>query len=238
MHEAMQSSSEEGFRLCHGHTSSTAKLLLFTLSVVFAPAPPALATDDFYPNQQFVKYEKDSVSLAFTNLRAAEAAYLMRSTTGIAITLPTSTQTKLINLRLERAKVDHAVRSLLTALDLNNAFLLYDRDGRLTGVIALETAVETVSTPEPTRQEKRNATYRDLTVKEFDSMLRDLGRWTELSAHEQRTIHGRLKTIAPSKVRDQLIKEYVRKVLEVSEGSTTTDEDDARSTSATQARSQ
>ncbi|MGH7828091.1 MAG: hypothetical protein ACREQ7_23290 [Candidatus Binatia bacterium] len=207
-------------------------LALLTLSLFFPPIPRALATDDSYPSQQFVKYDKDSVSLAFSNLRAAEAAYLMRSTTGIAITLPPSSRTKVINLTLERANMDQAIRSLLTALELNNSFLVYDRDGRLTGVIALEKVASEATASD---QEKKETSYRELTVKELESILRDFGRWSELGAEEQKTIHARLKTIPPSRIRDQVIRAYVRQVLEVPDDSSAADESPPKRTAATQA---
>jgi hypothetical protein len=215
------------------HSSKLAKLFLLTLALPAAPSA-VFAIDDLFPNQQFVRYEKDSVSLAFSNLRAAEAAYLMQSSTGIAITLPTSAQTRLINLTLERANVHQTVRALLAALDLNNSFLVYDRDGRLIGVIALEKVVRPHAEAEISPGEKRRTTYRELTAKEFESILRDLGRWTELTAQEQKLIHGRLKTIPPSKLRDQIIKEYVRQVLDVAEHASTGSEEHLRHTSNTQ----
>lgn len=209
-------STDRGVGSRRGHRLRAAKLILLALPLFFPSLPAAMASDDSYPHQQFVKYDKDSVSLAFSNLRAAEAAYLMRSTTGIAITLPVATQSKTINLTLHGANVDQAVRSLLTALELNNSFLVYDRDGRLTGVIALEkAAIQAISQPQASVEDRKNTGYRELSVKELESILRDFGRWSELTAEEQKAIQARLKTIPPSKVREQVIREYVRQVLEV-----------------------
>jgi hypothetical protein len=212
------------FRLGQRHESRTANVLLLALSLAFAPAAPTFATDDFAPAQQFVKYDNDSVSLGFSNLRAVEAASLMRSSTGIAITLPPSTHNKLVTLRLQGAKIDQAVHSFLAALDVTNSFLVYDK-GRLTGVVALESVARPSPVSETSGEDKRKTNHRELTVKEADSILRDIRRWSDLTAEEQKTIHARLKTIPPSRVRDQVIAEYVRRVLEVPEYSLVTDED-------------
>jgi hypothetical protein len=209
---------------------------LLALPLFFAFLPAAMATDDSFPSQQFVKYDKNSVSLAFNNLRAAEAAYLMRSTTGISIILPISTQSRTISLTLQDANVDQAVRSLLTALELNNSFLVYDRDGRLTGVIALEkAAIQPASEPQGPEEEMKNTSYRELSVKELESILRAFGRWKELTAEEQKAIQARLKTIPPSKVREQVIREYVRQVLEVREASAAGEEEPSTDMAMTQA---
>jgi hypothetical protein len=234
MNEIVHSINDRGSWSWPPRSSRTAELLLLTFTLLSAPAA-AFENDDLYPNQQFVKYDNNSVSLAFSNLRAAEAAYLMRTSTGIAITLPTSAQTKLINLTLERANVDQAVRSLLTALDLNNAVLVYDRDRRLTGVIALETVVRPNPGAEISPEDRRKTNYRELTSKEFESIVRDLGRWNELTAQEQKLLHGRLKTIPPSKLREQIINEYVRQVLEVAEHASTSGEEPLRHAPSTQA---
>lgn len=199
--------------------SNAVKIVLIMLSsVIYMSSFPVMADDDLYPYRQYVKYDSDGVSFAFSDLRASDAAQLVRATTGVAITLPTSTQSKTINLRLKKAKVDQAVRSLLKALELNNSFLVYDRDGRLTDVVALEKTVShPVSEARSTEEDKPKNDLRKLTSEERDSLLRDFGRWTDLSAEERDAIHARLRMIPPSKERDQIVKEYLRQVLGLSE---------------------
>jgi hypothetical protein len=215
MNEAVRSSNSR-FHLCWGHSSIAAKVLLLTIALLLAPLARVFAIDPFYPDQQFVKYEKDNISIAFRNLRASEAASLMRSTTGIAISLPASIERKTINLTLHGEKLDQAVRYLLKALELNNSFLIYDGAGRLTSVVALEkTAILSIS--QESEEGKKKTSYRELNMNELESILRDFGRWSELTAEEQKAIHARFKTIPPSRVRDQIIKEYVRQVLEVAD---------------------
>jgi hypothetical protein len=215
MHEAVRSSNNAR-RLSFGHSSRAAKVLLLIIALLLVPLARVFAIDDFYPDQQFVKYEKDNVSIAFTNLRASEAASLMRSTTGIAISLPASIERKTINLTLHGEKLDQAVRYLLKSLELNNSFLIYDGAGRLTRVVALEkAAIRSIS--QESEDDKKKTSYRELNVNEVESILRDFGRWSELTAEEQKTIHARLKTIPPSRVRDQIVQEYVRQVLEVAD---------------------
>lgn len=215
--DSFDSCARRGVRRRRSNAARAVKLVpMMLLALLGISLSAALADDDYYPYQQFVKYDNDSVSVAFSNMRAAEAAYLIRSTIGVTITLPSSTRSKTINLRLEGAKVDQAVRSLLTALELNNSFLVYDPDGRLTGVIALETAVsQPISESQPSEDDKNKTKHQEMTSTERDSLLRDFGRWSELTAEERDSIHARIQTIPPSEDRDQLIKEYIRQVLGV-----------------------
>jgi hypothetical protein len=200
---------------------SRIKVLFAALFLVYLFPAPALTSDDIFPEQQFLKYDQDGVSVAFNNLRAADAAQWMRSTTGVAIRLPTSAQTKPVNLRLEGARVDYAVHSLLTALQLNNAFLVYDPDGRLTGVIALEKTVSRPSTEIAPTEENKKKTSSELTTQERESLLKEFARWSEISAEEQKSIQTRLKEIPPSKERDQVIKDYLRLTLGIAEEQST-----------------
>ena len=200
---------------------SRIKVLFATLFLVYLFPAPASPSDDIFPEQQFLKYDQDGVSVAFNNLRAADAAQWMRSTTGVAIRLPTSAQTKPINLRLEGARVDYAVHSLLAALQLNNAFLVYDPDGHLTGVIALEKTVSRPSTEIAPAEENKQKTSSELTTQERESLLKEFARWAEISAEEQKSIQTRLKEMPPSKERDQLIKDYLRLTLGIPEEQST-----------------
>ena len=208
-------------RLSRRYHLSRIKVLFAALFLVYLFPAPALTSDDIFPEQQFLKYDQDGVSVAFNNLRAADAAQWMRSTTGVAIRLPTSAQTKPVNLRLEGARVDYAVHSLLTALQLNNAFLVYDPDGRLTGVIALEKTVSRPSTEIAPTEENKKKTSSELTTQERESLLKEFARWSEISAEEQKSVQTRLKEIPPSKERDQLIKDYLRLTLGIAEEQST-----------------
>jgi hypothetical protein len=192
------------------------KLSQVILAVLFwASASTVVADDDSSFFQQYVKYDKNSVSLSFSNLRATDATYLILSTTGVSITLPNSSQKKTVTLKLDGAKLDEAVNSLLGALEINNSFSLYDHDGRLTQVIALEKAAHPHVTQADSQKETSKTNFRDLTAAEQNSILRDFARWKELTDEEQRSIHERLKTIPPSRTRDQIIREYIRQVLQL-----------------------
>jgi hypothetical protein len=201
----------------YGSGAKAAKLLLVTVSLLTFPSP-GLTNDDADPDQQYIRYDNENVSVALNNVRAVDAALLMRSTTGVAITLPSSTISKTINLRFESAKVDYAVRTLLTVLQLNNSFSVYDGDGHLTEVIALDKAAShTPAEIQPAEEDKKNTVPKELTAQERESLLRDFGRWSEISAEEQKSIHSRLRNLPVSKERDQVIHEYVRLVLGVRE---------------------
>lgn len=179
----------------------------------------AWTQDDFLDYQQYVRYNnQDNISLALTNVRASDAVQLMHSATGVQITLPTPAQSKAVTLALDRARMDQAIESLLMALDLDNSFLVYDRNGHLTGVIALEkeeTQSARDSQPPEEKENKQKPVYKNLTAPEREALVREFRLWPKLSAKDRDSIHARLKTIPPSKERDNLIKEYVRLVLGV-----------------------
>jgi hypothetical protein len=200
------------------YSSSVTNVLFAASFLVYLLPAPALTAEDIFPEQQFLKYDRDGVSVAFNNLRAADAAQWMRSTTGVAITLPTSAQTKPVNLRLEGARIDYAVHSLLTALQLSNSFLVYDPDGHLTGVIALE---KTISRPAaettPSEEDKKKKISKELTEQDREALLRDFDRWSEISTEEQKSIQTRLKEMPASKERDQVVKDYLRLVLGITD---------------------
>jgi hypothetical protein len=205
---------------------SAIELLAAIIALLICMYPSiALTEDDFLPFQQYVRYNNnDNVSLALTNVRASDAVQLMRSATGVRITLPTPTQSKTITLAVDRARMDQAIESLLTALDLDNSFLVYDRDGHLTGVIALDKGkTQSASNSQPPEEnEQQKSEYKNLTAPEREALVREFRLWSKLSAKDRDSIHARLKTIPPSKQRDDLIKEYVRLVLGVRELETET----------------
>lgn len=202
-------------RRCRRHRSYVIAILTALVSLPLCLFPSsALTQDDFLPYQQYVKYNNDSISLALNNVRAGDAVQLMRSTTGVMISLPTSTQSRTITLAVDRARIDQAVESLLTALELNNSFIVYDPDGRLTDVIALEKgAPQSSSHSPPSGERKQKTEYQNLTAHEREALVREFRLWSKLSAEDRESIHARLKTIPASKERDDLIKEYVRLVL-------------------------
>jgi hypothetical protein len=204
-------------RLRRRHGLRSIKVLFAASFLIYLFPAPALTSEEIFPEQQFLKYDREVVSVAFNNLRAADAAQWMRSTTGVAITLPTSAQTKRVNLRLESARVDFAVHSLLTALQLNNSFLVYGPDGHLTGAIALEKTVSRASLEGTFGEENKKQTSSEMTASEREALLRDFARWSEVSPEEQKAIQSRLKAIPASKERDQIVKEYVRLVLGIAE---------------------
>jgi len=201
------------------HDSVAIGILGAVVSLVISIFPlPAYTEDDFLSYQQFVKYDNDNVSVALSNVRASEAAQLMRSATGVMITLPTSTQSKTINLELKRARMEQAIHSLLSALQLNNSFLVYDRDGRLTDVVALEKGEPQIwNESSPSDENQQKTEYKDITAPEREALVREFRLWSKLSEEDRGAIHARLKTIPPSKERDALVKEYVRLVLGLSE---------------------
>ncbi len=218
--EAFHSSDEKDRRCTNRLTfrATVCATVILGLFVWWWPLP-AISNDDLFLSHEFVTYKNESISLAFNNVRAGDAAFLMLSKTGVAITLPTSTHNKTVNLTLQNAKMDEAVHTLLASLELKNSFFVYDLAGRLTTVVALEknislTPPETLSP----KEEENVVKFEELSAPEKEALVRDFRLWSKLSAEDRESIHARLRTIPPSRDRDQLIDEYVRLVLGVSPG--------------------
>jgi hypothetical protein len=57
------------------------------------------------------------------------------------------------------------------------------------------------------------AVVQPLKSEERDTLQKELERWGELKQEERGRIEDRLKTLPPSEEREQLVKEYGRKLL-------------------------
>ena len=164
--------------------------------------------DDFY--KPWVDYRNGEISVAFDHTPIHFALQAFHAKTGLHIIIPRATETKVVNLRLDRYRLEPAVRSLISNIGYNNFALMYDAAGRPNRAVVLSEKAETA---QRTPAQKPAPTELQLTVKERDLLLKELQRWSELSAEARGRIEDRLKILPASENRDQLVKEYGRQVL-------------------------
>lgn len=182
------------------------------MAILLAPfaATPAFAQSgeaDTY--QEWVNIKNGEISVAFnqTPVRFALAAF--HATTGVNIVVPPSTESKTVNLRLDRQPVEPAVRSLISTIGYQNFALVYDKEGRPHSAVVL-------SAPPPAVKNsatKAAAPVAPLTIEERDRLKKELDRWNELKQEERSRIEERLRKVPPSEDREILVREYGRQVL-------------------------
>ena len=172
----------------------------------------ASAQSDADEFRQWVDYRDGEISLDFDGTPLAFALYAIQARTGFQIVIPTSSDARLLNLRLRRQPFEPAIRSLILTIGYENFALLYDDKGRPSRALVLNAQPVVVRTldetakPEPSRQ--------PLSVEERDKLQQDLSRWRELKQEERSKIETRLKSLPANEERDRLMSEYGRQVLE------------------------
>ena len=165
----------------------------------------------FYP--QWVEYRDDHISLAFDQIRVVDALDAIRQKTGFQFTLPSSADSKLLNLRLERSPLEPAVHSLLSSIGFRNFALIYDERGRPKRAVVLGSEVDRAAGVPGESSQTAEPVVQPLDPEERDTLQKGLERWGELKQEERGRIEDRLKTLPPSEEREQLVKEYGRKLL-------------------------
>lgn len=170
--------------------------------------------DAFY--QQWVDYRDGEISVAFTQTPVVVALHVIREKTGLQFFLPPSAESKILNLRLERSRIEPAVLSLLSSIGFRNFALMYDDKGRPNRAVVLGTQVEQSARGAAQSEgaiENAEPPVQPLTAEERDKLQKDLVRWHELKQEERGRIEDRLKSMPSSEDRDQLVKEYGRRLL-------------------------
>jgi hypothetical protein len=163
---------------------------------------------DFY--QPWVDYQNGEISVAFERTPVQFALHAFKAKTCMEIVIPSNTDTKVVNLRLERQPLEPAVRSLISKIGYKNFALMYDETGRPNRAVVLGAQVEMAGSAPTQRTEP---TAPQLTAEERDKLMNDLQRWLELKEEERGRIEDRLKTLPASDDRDRLVREYGRQVL-------------------------
>jgi hypothetical protein len=164
----------------------------------------------FYP--QWVEFRDDHLSVAFDQIPVFVALQAIRQKTGFQFSLPSSADSKLLNFRLERSPLEPAVYSLLSNIGFRNFALIYDERGRPNRAVVLGTQVEAARVLEDSSQ-TAEPVVQPLNPEERNTLQKELERWGELNQEERGRIEDRLKTLPPSEEREQLVKEYGRKLL-------------------------
>ena len=165
----------------------------------------------FYP--QWVEYRDDRLSVAFDQIPVVVALQAIRQKTGFQFSLPSSADSKILNFRLDRSPLEPAVHSLLSNIGFRNFALIYDDRGRPNRAVVLATQVDEVARVSADSTDTADPVVQPLNPEERDTLQKGLERWGELKQEERGRIEDRLKTLPPSEEREQLVKEYGRKLL-------------------------
>ncbi|HEV8722919.1 MAG TPA: hypothetical protein VGW77_20075 [Candidatus Binatia bacterium] len=167
------------------------------------------SSDDFY--RQWVDYRDGEISVAFDQTPVHFALYALQAKTGFQIVIPSTTETRVVNLRLHRQQLEPAVRSLISTIGFKNFALMYDGSGRPHRAVVL--GAQPVALDESIVAVKNEPAAQPLTVEERDRIQKSLERWAELKQEERGRIEDRLKNLPESEEREQLVKEYGRQIL-------------------------
>jgi type II secretory pathway component GspD/PulD (secretin) len=191
--------------------NSKRKIGLLSVLVCLSAASPSLAQnkdDDFY--QPWVDYRNGEISVAFDRTPVQFALQAFHAKTGFQIIIPSSAETKFVNLRLARQQLEPAVRSIISNIGYSNFALMYDKGGRPNRAVVLGAQVETLkSAPAQTP----DSPVAHLTPEERDKLMKELERWSDLNKEERGRIEDRLKSLPASDDRDQLVRAYGQQVL-------------------------
>jgi hypothetical protein len=163
--------------------------------------------------QEWVEYRDEQISVAFDQIPVLVALHAIRQKTGFQFNLPSSADSKLLNLRLERSPLEPAVYSLLSSIGFRNFALIYDERGRPSRAVVLGGQLDVASRGPANSSQTPDPVVQPLKPEERDSLHKDLERWGELKQEERGRIEDRLKTLPDSDEREQLVKEYGRKLL-------------------------
>lgn len=166
-------------------------------------------SDDFY--RQWVDYRDGEISVDFDRTPIPFALHAIQARTGFQIVIPSPTEPRVLNLRLQRQPLEPAIRSLISTIGYKNFALLYDENGRPSRAVVLGSQ-PIVATPieEP---EKNESSKPSLSGDEQEKLQKELSRWRELKQEERSRIEERLKELPPSPEREKLISEYGRQLL-------------------------
>ena len=188
----------------------------FALALAFSSvqqAFPQTIADTLY--RESVEYEDGNISVDFDQTPLGVALNAIQITTGLQITVPPTTESKLLNLRLSRLPLEPAVRSLIASIGFRNFALVYDEEGYPKRAVVLDARPEVRATPASASGTGSSAepVIEPLRAQERAELQKELERWAELKQEDRSRIEQRLKTLPPSEDREQLVKEYGRQLL-------------------------
>ena len=191
--------------------------IAFVFAPVFLDAQQAFtqgSVDTLY--RERVEYEDGKISVDFDQTPLRVALNAIQIKTGLQITVPPTTESKLLNLRLSRLPLEPAVRSLIASIGFINFALVYDEEGYPKCAVVLETRPEVRSTPtlaDSKVDSSAEPVIEPLKAQERAQLQKELDRWSELRQEDRARIEERLRTLPPSEDREQLVREYGRQLL-------------------------
>jgi hypothetical protein len=191
--------------------SKIASLAGVLACVDIAAAAAQTLEETFY--RQWVEYRDDHLSVAFDQTPVSVALQEIRQKTGFQFSLPSSIDGKFLNLRLDRSPLEPALYSLLSNVGFRNFALIYDERGRPNRAVVLGSQIDEALGLIADSSQTAEAVVQPLKSEERDTLQKNLARWGELKQEERGRIEDRLKTLPPSEEREQLVKEYGRKLL-------------------------
>ena len=185
--------------------------------LAFSGIEPVLAEveeDSIY--HEWVQYRDGKISVAFDQIPVEVALNAIHAKTGVQVILPSATESKSLNLRLSRLPLEPAMRSLITSIGFKNFALMYDEKGRPNRAVVLRTQLNDLAslrTDSNARSQSAELAPRPLTVEERGKLHNELERWSELKQEDRGRLEDRLKSLPPSDEREELFKEYGRRIL-------------------------
>ena len=192
------------------------------LRIAFVLAPVLLDVQPTFPQavgdtlyRERVEYEDGKISIDFDQTPLGVALNAIQVKTGLQITVPPATESRLLNLRLSRLPLEPAVRSLISSIGFGSFALVYDEEGLPKRAFVLEARPEVRTAPTADSRVDYSAepVVEPLRALERTQLQKELERWGELKQEERGRIEERLKTLPPSEDREQLVKEYGRQLL-------------------------
>lgn len=178
------------------------------------PALPQAAQESLHG--EWVEYQDGRISIDFDQTPVAIALNAIQARTGLQIIVPSTTESKLLNLRLSGLPLEPAVRFLIASIGFKSFALMYDDKGRPERAVVLSLQPEVRTAPETdTSVDSRAAELpvEPLTAVERAQLQMELERWNQLKPEDRNRIEARLKELPASEDREQLVKEYGRQLL-------------------------
>jgi len=184
-------------------------LVATVLLLTCATADAQTGAEDFY--RQWVDYRNGEISVDFEQTPVPFALHAIHAKTGFQIVIPSPSEARIVNLRLQRQPLEPAIRALISTIGYKSFALLYDASGRPSRAVVLSVQ----PAPAKTGDESANnePSKAPLKAEEQEKLQKDLARWRELKQEERSRIENRLKELEPSDEREQLINEYGKQVL-------------------------
>lgn len=186
------------------------KLAIFLAPLTMVSVAPVFAqteVDEYY--QQWIDYRNGEISVAFERTPVQFALHAFQARTGFQIVVPSTTEAKVVSLRLDRQPLEPAVRSLISTIGYRNFAVIYDETGRPHRAVVL--GAQPVADPAPVKTSELAAA--PITIEEREQIKNDLDRWNDLKQEERGRIEDRLKALPSSEDREILVKEYGRQLL-------------------------